>query len=251
MSILQLISTRNYISLNKDLIRLLGLEEAIILGELASEFDYWEREDKLEEGYFYSTVENIEANTTLSDHKQRKALKNLKSKNLVDVKVKGIPAKRYIKINEDQVLNLINSQFLKNLRTRNENIEELEVKKLKRNNNITNNNIINNNKERKKESSYDQIINELVSDEEVKKEIIEFIKMRSFIKKPMSDRALKMLINKLNKISSSKEEQIQILEKSIINNWSDIYPIKKDYNKKESINKEKNVDEEWLKGLGV
>lgn len=251
MSILQLISTRNYISLNKDLIRLLGLEEAIILGELASEFDYWEREDKLEEGYFYSTVENVEKNTTLSDHKQRKALKNLKSKNLVDVKVKGIPAKRYIKINEDQVLNLINSQFLKNLRTRNENIEELEVKKLKRNNNITNNNIINNNKERKKESSYDQIINELVSDEEVKKEIIEFIKMRSFIKKPMSDRALKMLINKLNKISSSKDEQIQILEKSIINNWSDIYPIKKDYNKKESINKEKNVDEEWLKGLGV
>lgn len=145
MGILQLISARNFITVNKDLIKLLGLEEAILLGELASEHDYWETQDKLEDGYFYSTVENIENHTTLSDHKQRKAIKNLKSKNLIDVKVKGIPAKRYIKINEEQVFELFNLQFLKNSRTRDEKIEEQGFKNSKTNNNILNNNKINNN----------------------------------------------------------------------------------------------------------
>lgn len=145
MGILQLISARNFITVNKDLIKLLGLEEAILLGELASEYDYWESQDKLEEGYFYSTVENIQEHTTLSDHKQRKALKNLKSRDLIDVKLKGIPAKRYIKINEEQVFKLFDIQFLKNLRTRDEKNKELDTENFNTNNNISNNNKINNN----------------------------------------------------------------------------------------------------------
>ena len=145
MGILQLISTNNFITLNKDLIKLLGLEEAILIGELASESNYWENQNKLENGYFYSTVENIENNTTLSDHKQRKALKNLKDKRLIEIKVKGMPAKRYIKINEEQVLKLFNLQFLKNSRTSSEKIKEQDIKNFKTNNNINNNNNKNNN----------------------------------------------------------------------------------------------------------
>lgn len=145
MGILQLLASRNFITVNKDLIKILGLEEAILLGELASEYDYWFNQDKLDDGYFYSTVENIQEHTTLSDHKQRKALKKLKDKGLVDVKVKGIPAKRYIKIYEEQVFELFNSQFLKNLRTRNEKNKEVDLKKLNGNNNISNNNKSNNN----------------------------------------------------------------------------------------------------------
>jgi hypothetical protein len=43
MSVLGLLASRNYITVNKDLIQALGLEEAIILGELASEYSFWER----------------------------------------------------------------------------------------------------------------------------------------------------------------------------------------------------------------
>ena len=85
-------------------------------------------------------------------------------------------------------------------------------------------------KERKKETSYDKIINSMVEDEEIKNSIYEFIKMRKLIKKPMTDRALTMLINKLKKLSSDKDIQIKILEKSILKNWTDIYELKGDNN---------------------
>ena len=85
-------------------------------------------------------------------------------------------------------------------------------------------------KERKKETSYDKIINSMVEDEEVKNSIYEFIEMRNLIKKPMTDRALTMLINKLEKLSSDKDIQIKILEKSILKNWTDIYELKGDNN---------------------
>ena len=100
MSILSLIASRNFISVNKDLMRLLGIEEAILLGELASEYDYWLSQGKLDNGWFFPTVENIEKNTTLTKYKQKKALENLQSQGFISIKRKGLPAKRYIKINE-------------------------------------------------------------------------------------------------------------------------------------------------------
>lgn len=144
MGILQLISTRNFITVNKELIKALGLEEAILLGELASEYDYWSNKNEIENGYFYSTIENIEEKTTLSAYKQRKCLENLKKSNIIDVQIKGMPAKRYIKIYEEQLFKIFNSKLLKNLTTRCEKILQQDVKKFNGNNNINNNNINNN-----------------------------------------------------------------------------------------------------------
>ena len=57
MSITQLFASRNFVVVNKSLIKLIGLEEAVILGKLASEYDYWENSGKLDdEGYFPSTI---------------------------------------------------------------------------------------------------------------------------------------------------------------------------------------------------
>lgn len=81
-------------------------------------------------------------------------------------------------------------------------------------------------RERKKGTgltSYDAIISELIFDEEVKATLYEFIKMRKLVKKPLTDFALKKLINKLQKITTDPQEQIAVLEKSIVNNWQDIY----------------------------
>ena len=141
MTILNLISNNNFITLNKNLIKAIGLEEAIILGELASEYDYWSSQKALEDGYFYSTIENIEKHTTLSVHKQRKALNNLKEKGIIDIKVKGIPAKRYIKIIEKQVYELLSIQFVKNSQTSLLKIHKQASENLSGNKNINNKNI--------------------------------------------------------------------------------------------------------------
>ena len=81
---------------------------------------------------------------------------------------------------------------------------------------------------KKKETHYDEVINSLIQDEDIKNAIYDFIEMRDFIKKPMTDRALTMLINKLNRLSSNKEIQLKILEKSIVNNWQDIFEYKEE-----------------------
>lgn len=145
MSVLEFIASSNYIVLNKQLIKEIGIEESLLLGELASEYDYWQKRGELVDGYFYSTIENVEENTTLNSYKQRKALKNLQEKNLIDIKLKGMPAKRYIKIFEEQVVKILNINKLKNYTSRCLKFTHQDVKNLNINNNKINNNKINNN----------------------------------------------------------------------------------------------------------
>lgn len=104
MSVLDLIASRNFIAVNKTLVKIFGLEEAIILGELASEYAYWQDRNELDaEGFFFSTVENIEENTALKEKRQRKAINNLQNAGIIEIKLKGLPAKRYIKISTEQL----------------------------------------------------------------------------------------------------------------------------------------------------
>ena len=88
----------------------------------------------------------------------------------------------------------------------------------------------NNNKKERKKTSYDEILNSMIEDDDVKNTICDYIKMRKLIKKPMTDRAVTMLINKLYKLSNNKQIQIKILEQSILKNWTDIYPYKEENN---------------------
>lgn len=86
-------------------------------------------------------------------------------------------------------------------------------------------------KERTKEkSNFDDILNQIpiISDNpELRECFIEFIKMRKLIKAPLTDRALKMIINEAYKLSCGEPMQMQkIVEQSIRNNWKDVYPIK-------------------------
>lgn len=84
-------------------------------------------------------------------------------------------------------------------------------------------------KESKKESNYDTIINSQITNEDLKATLYEFIKMRKLIKKPMTDRALQLLIGKLHKLANTPDKAIQVLEQSIVNNWQDIYELKTNY----------------------
>lgn len=138
MNLIQFLASDNFITVNKALIKKIGLIEAVIIGELASEYCYWSNKEKLEDNYFFSTVENIENNTGVSPYQQREAIKKLEDLQIIQTKKKGLPAKRYIKINEFNILSLIN------LTTSSSKIEALDVKKFNRNKNkeikINNNN---------------------------------------------------------------------------------------------------------------
>lgn len=94
------------------------------------------------------------------------------------------------------------------------------------NNNNNNNNNFNNNKDNKKESTFDEILKD-VENSDLKDLYIEYIKMRKLIKKPMTDRALKMLIKKVNDLEpNSIDRQKKMLENAIVSNWLSVYPLK-------------------------
>ena len=65
-------------------------------------------------------------------------------------------------------------------------------------------------------------------DPELEEAIHEFIKFRKGIKKPMSDMAIKLMMNKLESLSHDKHEQVQILNQSIMQGWTGIYELKDD-----------------------
>lgn len=113
MILSNLLASSKYIIVNKDLIQTLGLNEAIIIGELCSEFAYWESINQLyENDYFYSTRDNIYKNTGINSHFQRIAIKNLEEKEILYTKKCGIPCKTYYKINEYKIIEYLQNSRL-------------------------------------------------------------------------------------------------------------------------------------------
>lgn len=81
----------------------------------------------------------------------------------------------------------------------------------------------------KKKSSKPDFDNILfsVEDEELKGLYLDYIEMRKNIKSPMTERALTLLINKVNELSKGVlTVKKQLLETAILNNWKSVYPIK-------------------------
>lgn len=108
MSVLtDLLSNNGYIIVNKLLIKKLGLECAILIGELCSEYSYWEKQNKLKDGFFYSTRENILNNTGLSSYHQRNATEKLIKSGILVVKFDGVPQQRWYSVNIDKLYEVL------------------------------------------------------------------------------------------------------------------------------------------------
>ena len=121
-----LLSSTAFLILNKELAKKIGLKEAVLLADLISKEEYFISQG-MTDGWFFNTEANIEADTTLNSYHQRKCLKTLKNYQLIRVKRMGIPAKQFFKINEEQVLQILNNLSDKNLTSINKN-KEIKIK---------------------------------------------------------------------------------------------------------------------------
>lgn len=99
------------------------------------------------------------------------------------------------------------------------------------NTNISNTNILNtNNKKERRSSHYDEILDSFSLNEEVRFALTEFVKMRLMNKKPLTDCALKLIVEKVNQLSNGDPKHaVAIMNQSIMNNWQDIYELKDGY----------------------
>ena len=108
-------------------------------------------------------------------------------------------------------------------RTRDKDIE-LDIEKDKE---------IENNKKKKKTTGLDILIDSYTDNTELKETLRDFIKMRKSIKKPMTDKAMNLLTEKLDKLGSTDTEKIELLNQSILNSWCSVFPLKKENKEKE------------------
>ena len=245
MSILNLLASDNFITVNRSIASVVGLEAAVILGELVSEYLYWKDRDGLTDGYFFSTVENLEQKTFLSAHSQRQALEKLKEYGMVDVVKQGMPAKRYIKIFESKIEEVVNDKSLKILTTSDENFEEQVVKNFDSKKNIDKKNI---EKDKSKkdisvsvnDKGFGAILSQVPAITNYKPlwdSFIGFIEMRKKIKHPLTDRALKMVINEAYRLGNGDPMKMkEIVDQSTLHGWRDVYPLKSKEAIKESEN---------------
>lgn len=101
-SILQLLNPDNTMSANRLLAHAIGLCETIIYSSLISKYTYYLNKGMIDEGgWFFSTVDDLQESTTYGEKPQRTAIKHLIENNLIECKVKGIPAKRYFRISDN------------------------------------------------------------------------------------------------------------------------------------------------------
>lgn len=95
----------NYYSLNKTLVSRLGIEEAFFICLLAEAEQLFKGHER--DGYFFQTAKEIEKRSGLSSYKQRTIIASLEEKGLIKTDLKGIPAKRYFKLEYENISNFI------------------------------------------------------------------------------------------------------------------------------------------------
>ena len=79
---------------------------------------------------------------------------------------------------------------------------------------------------KKKANALDDIVNAYTDYEPLRVAIYEFIKMRKTIKAPMTDNAVKLMLNKLDKFATNDDTKVLILNQSIMNSWKGIFELK-------------------------
>lgn len=194
----------------------------------------------------YVLVTSLSEIEELKNKKKKSAKKKIVSSTIKQV------ADKESKNNINTTSTIENAKFVQHSHfdhIQNEHIQNDHIQNDYTNNNNIINNIINNNiinkKEKKKiekqnsrKTNFELLIEEFTDNLELQETLKDFIKHRFAIKKPLTDRALKLLLTSLRKLSEIDSEKIEIINYSIAGGYSVFYPLKE---KKETINNNFNT----------
>ena len=151
-------------------------------------------------------VDSCDNRLNLTTQKVRTILKKFEKEGYIQFLTSGSKGK-------ESTLKLTLKDMLFNQQQSNNNITTLQRNK-------------ENNNKKEKETNLNEIIKTYTDNKDLKETIQDFIKMRKAIKKPVTDRALKTILSKLDKFADTDKGKILILEKSIENSWQTVYEIK-------------------------
>ena len=129
MGLLNVMAQDNYIMYNINLARNIGIDEAILIGELARKYNYWDMNNKLtDDGFFFITRDDIEKDTSLSDHRQREAFRKLQELGIVIVNNnKGAVRVNYYKVDDNELVKYMTSQTAESSVSKNLTLQTAET----------------------------------------------------------------------------------------------------------------------------
>lgn len=87
--------------------------------------------------------------------------------------------------------------------------------------------------------------------EDVKSAFLDFIENRKKLKKPMTERAMTMLANRLNELTSDPKQQIEMLNEAILHGWQSVYPPKQEKGRAAVTYIQKKYNDDELLGMAV
>lgn len=102
MKILEQLNPTNTGSYNRPIAHALGRCAAVVYSALISKWEYYFKHNMLgEDGFFYSTIADLQESTSMGKCQQSNAIKVLTDAGLVEVCRRGMPAKRYFRVRDD------------------------------------------------------------------------------------------------------------------------------------------------------
>ena len=215
-------------SFDKDIAAAYGLAEAIILNHM----QFWIEQNEANDVNFYdgsywtynTTKAYAEIFPYLSQRQIQCALKHLREEGI-------LKTGNYNKSAYDRTLwyaftekGISIMQKCKMEVTEMSNGFPLQVQPIPDNNTYNNTDIKPSKKKTKK--GFDAVVEEYTTNEELKSAIIGFIEFRKAIKAALTDRALTLCLNKLDKLANNDLEKIAILNQSVERGWKGLFEIK-------------------------
>lgn len=191
---------------------------------------------EIKRGSFVSSYQNLSAEVGLSLRQTRTAIEHLISTGEVTSKGHSkftvFTINNYCKYQDYDKQMTSKRQTDDKQTTNNRQTDDKQPTTIEQINNITKEQ---DNKVTSKEKSVTKVTPKkkvFFEDEKLNQTVYDFIDMRKKIKKPMTDHAVELMINKLIKLSTNAfgeldiEKAILILEQSIRGSWTDIYELK-------------------------
>lgn len=125
----------------------------------------------------------------------------------------------------------VEKQGVENLGVENlevENVRQLSTEESSTDKSSTKESSTNKKKERKR-AGYDEIIASYTENGELRSALVEFVKMRKMMKKPLTNKGLSLLLTSkkgLDGLASNDAEKIDVVQQSIMRGWLGFFPLK-------------------------
>lgn len=238
---------------NVDFAKEHGLVEAILIENLY----YWckhnlanEKNIKENKAWTYNSVKAFnELFPYLTPHKINRALKNLEEKELIEVgnfNENPYDRTKWYTVT-DKAAATLKYPTLHLLKNANGELKKRKCTNDEKRKCSYNTNIKHSYKPNSKQWKY---IEPLGLSENLSNTLLDFMEFRAKTKSSLTERALELMLKKLNSLANNEQEKIDILNQSIMNGWKGVFPLKSRPTQSNTKIYGKGKEQEYLDSIG-